>query len=248
MQLRSGIWLTRILRHLPLLRLLPKTVTVTLIQGRLRGMRWIVGAGVHAFWMGRYEVEQQRRFEQTVTAGHVVFDVGAHAGFYTLLASALVGDSGRVIAFEPLPCNLRYLRKHLVLNHLTNVQVMEAAVSDVSGESFFEVGSSTTTGRLAPEGPFQVRTVSLDDLARQGAVPVPDVVKIDIEGGETRALAGARALLAEHHPTLFLSTHGSEPHRACCTLLEAAGYCVEDMTARTGGSPEEPDGLFACRA
>ena len=107
-------WLGRVLRF-PL-RLLPPETIVPILQGRLRGKRWIVGSGNHGCWLGSYEYEKRRAFEQTISAGNIVFDVGAHVGFYTLLASTLVGPTGRVVAFEPAPRNLRYLKEHLRLN------------------------------------------------------------------------------------------------------------------------------------
>ena len=72
-----------------------------------------------------------------------VFDIGAHAGYYTLIASKLVGGSGHVVAFEPAPRNLRYLRRHLSLNHVSNVTVLEVAVSDRAGVGRFDVGAES---------------------------------------------------------------------------------------------------------
>ena len=65
----------------------------------------------------------------------VVFDIGANTGFYTLLASVLVGPQGRVFAFEPVPLNLRYLNEHLRLNNIKNVSVIDAAVAECAEEA-----------------------------------------------------------------------------------------------------------------
>ena len=72
-------------------------------QGRLKGKRWIVGSGASGYWRGSYEYENQLVFVRMVARGSTVFDVGAHVGFYTLLASVVVGPAGRVFAFEPVP-------------------------------------------------------------------------------------------------------------------------------------------------
>lgn len=98
------------------LRLIPPGTVLPVLQGRLRGARWIVGAGTHGCWLGSYEYGKRRLFERLVRPGQVVWDVGANAGFYTLLASRLVGSTGSVVAIEPLPRNLSYLRRHLELN------------------------------------------------------------------------------------------------------------------------------------
>jgi FkbM family methyltransferase len=96
----------------------------------------------------------------SVTADGVVYDVGAHAGFFTLLASKLVG-AGRVVAFEPLPPNAARLRVNLAANGRTNVDVMEAAASDARGEA----RSTSTSRRL--EGAFQRRRARAHDHDRR---------------------------------------------------------------------------------
>src|SRR5574341_673203 len=114
------------------LRWIPHERVVPVLQGRLRGKRWIVGASVHGCWLGSYEYDKQKRFVREIKKGDVVYDIGAHVGFYTLLASELVGPSGQVIAFEPLPRNLGYLHRHLALNSCKNVTVIEAAVGNAA--------------------------------------------------------------------------------------------------------------------
>lgn len=209
------------------LRAIPKGTTVRILGGPTRGMRWIVDSAPHACWLGVYERDWRVVFERTVTAGSTVFDLGAHVGFYTLLASVLVGPEGRVFAFEPMPANEAYLRQHLRLNHITNVTVVAAAVSDRSGLAHFEPGPSTVCGRLSANGPLEVPTVSLDDLVAAGEVPSPDFIKIDVEGAELAVLDGARRLMGETHPTLFVSTHNRDIHPKCCRVLRSLGYDVQ---------------------
>jgi FkbM family methyltransferase len=220
---RASAW-GRLLR-LPL-RWLPPDLAVWIVQGRLRGKRWIVGSSTHGCWLGSYEFDKQRWFAQTVQPGAVVFDLGGHVGYYTLLASELVGPAGRVITFEPLPRNLHYLRRHLALNKAGNVTVVEAAVSDRAGSALFDEGPSSFEGRVGAHGRLQVTTVALDELVRSGALPMPNVMKIDIEGAELDALQGARIVLSSARPTLFLSTHSSAVHQACCELLRSLGYAL----------------------
>ncbi len=237
--------LTRVLSRMPLLRFLPRGTVLTLFQGRLAGMKWIAGAGVNACWMGAYEPEQMRLFEAAVTPGGVVFDVGAHAGLYTLLAARLVGPAGRAVAFEPLPRNLAFLRRHVALNALTNVTVVPAAVCARTGVARFLPAPSSSMGRLAADGPLQVRTVALDDLISGGELPPPDVIKIDVEGAEVDVLAGADRLLHDRRPVLLISTHGRDRHEECRRALAGYGYIVTEMAARTDRVSGEPDGLLA---
>lgn len=200
-----------------------------ILQGRLRGWKWIAGSSNHGCWLGTYEFAKRRAFEAAVTAGATVFDVGAHVGFYTLLASTLAGRDGRVFAFEPEPRSLRYLREHLRLNDVTNVTIIEAAVSAATGVARFNEGPRFSTGRLSEDGGITVRTVALDELVATGQVPMPQCIKIDVEGTELDVLAGARQILTKARPTLFLATHSTTIHEHCCTFLRDLGYCLESI-------------------
>lgn len=195
-----------------------------ILQGRLKGKKWIVGAGEHGYWLGSYEINKRMAFEREIPAGAVVYDVGANAGYFSLLAAVLVGSEGRVYAFEPLPRNVEFLNKHIQLNRLDNIAVIEAAVSDRSGEAAFDLGASTAMGHLADTGEIAVRMVSLDEMLQAGELEPPDYVKVDVEGAEYDVLRGARDLLRQYHPILFLDTHQREAHRPTIALLKELGY------------------------
>ncbi|MBE0429215.1 MAG: FkbM family methyltransferase [Thermoleophilia bacterium] len=215
--------LGRILR-LPL-KLVPGSARVPILRGRLRGTKWIAGSSANnGCWLGSYEYEQRLAFEKLVPENATVYDVGAHAGFYTLLSSLLVGPRGRVIAFEPLPRNLHFLREHLRLNHVTNVEVIETALAERAGEVNFAEGVNSFNARIATDGGIRVKTAALDELVGGGRLPAPDYIKMDIEGAETLALKGAGHTLKKYHPTIFLTTHGPDIHEECVDILKEAGY------------------------
>lgn len=157
-----------------------------------------------------------------------VFDVGAHAGYYTLMFSRLVGPKGRVLSFEANPDNADSLRKHLLINGLENVEVIEAAVCDRSGEAYFETNSHRSKhgymGTLAETG-THVRTIHLDSF------PAPDLIKMDIEGAETLALTGASRILSEHKATIFLALHEGA-FEAAPAILEEHGYALDRIADR----------------
>jgi len=215
----------RLLR-LPL-KLIPKGMVLPILQGRLRGTKWIVGAGEHGYWLGSYELNKRLAFERLVEPGSVVYDIGANVGFFSLLSSVLAGPEGQVVAFEPLPRNIRYLRRHIQINHLGNVTVIEAAVSDHDGKAAFNLGPSTAMGRLASVGELNVQMVSLDTLLAEGKLAPPDVIKLDVEGAEYDALCGGRDLLDLYRPLLFLDTHGRKAHHFTLALLGELGYRLE---------------------
>jgi FkbM family methyltransferase len=223
-------WPGRLLR-LPLRWVAPR-VPRRIVGGPLAGMQWVPGSAPHGCWLGTYERDLQRIMVQTVRPGATFFDIGANAGFFTLLASKLVGVSGRVVAVEPLGRNLEFLRQHLAINSITNVDVVEAAVAEAPGHAHIESGPAPSMAHLGPHGQ-PVRVTTIDELA--ASTGHPGVIKMDIEGAESRALSGARETLRVHRPIVLLSTHGHEQDGACRSYLEQLGYSV---TARRDGAAD----------
>jgi FkbM family methyltransferase len=208
------------------LRLIPSDTEVPILQGPLLGKRWITGSSIHGCWLGSYEYAKQKAFSAAIKPGYSVYDLGANVGFYSLLASVLVGPEGSVFSFEPAPRNLKFLRRHLELNAVTNCSVWDTAVGRSEGISSFDAGPNPAMGRLASEshGTFTVRVVTLDNRVASGQLPRPNVIKCDIEGGEFDALMAAADVLVKHGPTIFLATHGRDLHRQCCRFLTDLHY------------------------
>jgi FkbM family methyltransferase len=208
------------------LRLIPCDAQMIILQGLLRGKRWIVGSSNHGCWLGSYEYSKQKAFSAAIKPGDVVYDLGANVGFYSLLASVIVGPEGHVFSFEPVPRNLTFLRKHLELNRVINCSVMEVACSYSDGTAKFDLGPNSSMGHLTgdSQNAIIVRTIALDSMITSGLISPPNVIKCDIEGGEYDALRGASEILIKHSPTIFLATHGREVHERCCTLLTELHY------------------------
>jgi FkbM family methyltransferase len=214
------------------LSLLPRDAVVPILHGKLRGRRWIVGSAIHRCWIGFYEYKKQRWISREVRPNSVFLDIGANVGFYSLLASKLVG-SGKVFAFEPAPRNVSYLRKHLALNRVTNVEVLAIAVSDRNGISSFETEETGFMCHLSSEGKITVPTATLDSLVEEGKVLPPDYVKMDIEGAELLALRGGSRTFQRFRPVLFLATHGREVETECRRLLELWGYDCRNIESKS---------------
>lgn len=221
---------------------IPPGTVVRVLQGEMRGTKWIVGSSVHGCWLGSYERDKQSAVAQRLHPGHVFYDVGANVGFYSLLASRRVRPGGIVHAFEPLPDNVSHLRRHLALNGADDVRVHAVALADVDGMARFALGDSSSEGKLRTDGGLVVQTARMDSLVHQGLEP-PDVIKMDIEGGEVAALMGARETLGTHRPVLLVATHGAEAHRCTLALLGELGYRVESLA----GGPPQSDELVATR-
>jgi len=214
------------------------------LWGPLRGRRWIAGAGIARHWLGYYEYGKQLALQRAIRPGMTVYDIGAHTGFYTLLASRATGPAGRVLAFEPVPRNLALLRRHLELNQAGNVTVHAAAVSDVAGLVSFEEAADGYAGAIAPGGAQRVRAVRLDDLFLSQEAPPADVMKVDVEGAELAVLSGAEKMIASGRPAIFLATHNLEATRRCRALLESWGYGVSALGG-PAGAIEDCDELVA---
>ena len=154
----------------------------------------------------QYELELVRRHLRG--SGDFV-DVGAHIGMYTVTASLALRDRGRVLAFEPNPAARLQLERNLSVNGCDNVIVSGRAAADAVGESFLHVPetpdpsfSSLETGRFAEGKPVPVEMTTLD--CEVDAVGLrPAMVKIDVEGGELRVLAGMTRTL-DARPVLLV--------------------------------------------
>jgi FkbM family methyltransferase len=158
----------------------------------------------------RWEQPVVDAFAATVRPGDVVYDIGAWIGPYTLLASRLVGPTGRVISFEPDPAARAQLERNVALNGAGNVRIVPIALSDRNGTARLSGGDSEAV--VGESGEAEVQTMTLPDfIAQEGP---PDVVKVDIEGGELRldvsSLARARSVFLEVHVPAF-SAAGQDP-------------------------------------
>lgn len=224
-QIPSTTLLGRIMR-LPL-RLVPPNAVITVRKGLNKGMKWVAGASTHGCWLGIYESDKQSAIRKFVSPGMHVFDIGANAGFYTLAFSRLCGAKGSVWAFEPFAANVSNLLHHVKLNGLANVTVIQAAVTDRKGLVGFRISESNAMGAVSETAEaYKVPTIHLDDFISEFAVPVPDLIKLDVEGAESMVLEGARNLLAQRKTALFVALHGEQQVRRCTEILRAAGYDI----------------------
>jgi FkbM family methyltransferase len=206
----------RVLR-LPL-RAIPDNLVVPVLGGINRGMRWITGAGTTSgCWLGSYEEDHAPALRQVVRPAMVAYDLGANAGFYTLALSRLVGASGRVFSFEPDARNAYLLRRHIDLNGLQNVTVVQAAISNSTRLVPF------SGWQVVQKSTYLVPSVSLDEFIAAGN-PAPDFVKMDIEGAEVEALEGAGSLLSKVRTNWLMATHSKELTASCKATLVQSGY------------------------
>jgi|AntDeeMetagen285_2_1112576.scaffolds.fasta_scaffold05789_2 FkbM family methyltransferase len=145
----------------------------------------------------------------------VFFDLGANHGIYTCLAGTRL-NAGSVVSFEPNPETCAELRQNVALNDLTDrVTIFQAAVADESGKADLFSDKNMTGSSLVESQKgsgtqtIQVDVVALDSLVDAESLPIPDVVKIDVEGAELQALHGMRSLLEDQCRLIYCEVHDS---------------------------------------
>jgi FkbM family methyltransferase len=218
----------------------PEAFTVVEIaSGTLRGASLELDLkSEKTIWLGMYEPELQQAIERFAPEGGIAYDIGANLGYISLALARRLGPHGKVIAFEPLPENLRRLNVNLDLNpEGRQVQVIASAVGDRTGRTTFLVHRSGGMGKLAGSkgrsaaynGELTVDTVVVDEWIQDNKLESPNLVKIDVEGGETQVLKGMERLLRSAQPVLLLELHGPEAAAESLEILLRAGYSIHDM-------------------
>jgi FkbM family methyltransferase len=221
-------------------RAAPQGLTqIQVAAGDLEGL--MLALDLHAekdYWLGTYEPDLQLAIRDLVQPGWVAYDVGANIGYISLLLARAVGPNGRVISFEALPDNLERLRTNLGLNDLgVPVQVVPGAVVDRARVVEFLVGPSGGMGKAAGSAgrevayrqKLNVEGISLDEFVFTQGNPIPQVIKMDIEGGEILALPGMARLLVEASPLILIELHGPISVKTAWDCLTQAGYRISQM-------------------
>jgi FkbM family methyltransferase len=197
--------------------------------------------------------------EHLVPGGHFI-DVGAYVGWHTLLASRLVGRSGRVTSYEPSPSNYAYLKYHVNWNARGKVRLRQAAVAESScpSQSFFLLNrgdsssNSLTFGERSVPGAQEV-SVSTTTLDQEMAdVPAAKfVLKIDVEGSELSVLMGAAEFLRRLRPVVILALHPQwlPLHHSTGRIrsfFEECGYRVNPLDGAAAGGTWGHAGDYLC--
>jgi FkbM family methyltransferase len=143
-----------------------------------------------------------------VLPGACVWDVGANVGHYTRLFSERVGSAGRVYAFEPLPVTVAKLTA--AASGLDNVSILPVALSDRTGKAAINPGDGDqlATARIEERGAVSIELQTGDNMILLGAVDLPAMVKIDVEGHEFEVLRGMRRVLCTGNlRDIFIEVH-----------------------------------------
>ena len=228
-------------------------VLVYVVSGPLAGRPMYVNLRSQKYyWLGTYEPEVQSVILREVRQDDIVYDIGAHIGFFSLLFSIIVGSQGEVHCFEPLPENVEILRRQLRTNQFEHVvTVVSSAVTSETGSVSFYVNASSFIGTVILDPQKQARrirvnAIRLDDYISGGNRP-PHLIKMDIEGGETEAVLGMLETLKTKRPRIIIEFHSDQAKSEVWKILRPLGYSCFSLRApfeRCLSPRDAPDGHF----
>jgi FkbM family methyltransferase len=220
---------------------------------------WICGLRVYAyprnetsrglFVTGQYEPNEFCFLARILRPGMVFVDVGANMGLYTLFAAQQVGQQGQVLAIEPSSRECERLLQNVRANSVSNVRLVRKAVSDSSADADLLVAADVrsghnTLGAFSYDTPLAVKetvhTERLDAIVSEEGLRRVDVIKMDVESAEVRALRGATGILERFRPLLLIEFadsalgHQGGSSAQIWDFLERQRYRLYEFDARTG--------------
>jgi len=205
------------------------------------GAKFVCHLGEHMgsqiYWRGSYSGSQLKVLASRLSPGGVFIDLGANQGEFSISAARLMGECGRVFAFEPSPVMQKRLARNIALNGFAQVSIEPFAVADEPGrlalfspigafeDGTVNAGLPTLYGRGsdAAAQTTAVTVTTLDDWQQRRGIARVDVIKMDIEGAELPALRGGLRLIQRFRPTLFIELNA--------VTSRAAGYTMQDLVA-----------------
>ena len=180
---------------------------------------------------GEFSEFEAEIFRQVVKEKDTVIEVGANIGTHTLIFSNLVGNKGKVIAFEPQRIVFQTLCANVSLNSKTNVYAFQNAVSNQNGYlhiPFIDYGKTDNFGGISLENindGEKVEKVKLDNfLTEYFDLDSIKLIKIDVEGMEKDVLEGAKETIKKFSPILYLENDRQDRSKELMEYIDSLGY------------------------
>ena len=163
-----------------------------------------------ALMLGVYEKHELKLLQEKLKPGMNVIDLGANVGLYTALAASIVGNTGKVFAFEPDKDNFIFLQKTVTKNNFSNIECNQIAISDHGGEGklyFSEdnFGDHRIFDSHDNRKSYPIQLMTLDSFVSSRNIQKVDFIKMDIQGAEGFAMKGMEGVL-KHNPQLQIFT------------------------------------------
>ncbi len=163
-----------------------------------------------------------------VRPNSVIYDIGAHIGYTTVIFAHYLKNTGQVHAFEILPSTSGLLRRTVEANGFKNVVIHNVGLGDREMTLNLPRGNTSMTkvdAELRTGEALEVcRVVPLDTYVQQNMLSAPSLIKVDIEGAEIDFLAGADQLISRYRPTMIIEFHSSRLFKKGFEILNARGY------------------------
>ncbi|MEU4349477.1 FkbM family methyltransferase [Streptomyces sp. NPDC023838] len=173
----------------------------------------------YLYMYGVWEPHMTRWLQRRLRPGDTFIDVGSNIGYYGVLASRLVGETGRVVAIEASPTFHRRILRHARLNGCGNIRTVNSAVSDRTQMLTFVLASSRNMGATSTvpyEGPaestFEIESHPLPEILAPQEIANARVIKIDVEGAEGAVVRGLAPMLGKLRPDAEITVEVT-PHR-----------------------------------
>jgi len=178
--------------------------------------------------------------------GMTCLDIGGNIGYYVLLERQLVGDKGRIIAFEPSPRNYNYLKKNIQLQNVTNISAYNFACGDIDGNATFFINKKSNGCKVIAEGIIppdpslgtlsEVPVRILDPFIEELKLGRVDFIRMDSEGYELHIFKGLKKTLEKFKPIISIELHkrqlGVDGTKEFFKLMKDLDYEVESYVPR----------------
>ena len=202
--------------------------------GPIRGRKIFLSPQISLrMWFGVDEPWIAQLSQQLLSPGDVVYDLGAHVGYTTVLFAHFLQGIGEVHAFEILPSTAEHLQKTVEANGFQNVIIHVVGLGAENAVYELPVGPTAMTSLLAKQQAGQKtepgRVVRLDDYRLEKDLPLPTLIKMDIERAEIDCLQGSLALIKECRPKMIIAFHSKDLLRQGYALLTSLHYQLHDQ-------------------
>lgn len=175
----------------------------------------------------------------------VIWDVGAHIGYQSLVFAASLGSNVKVISFEPNPNNVKWFKSNMLLNkkYSSKISLIENALSNKIENVNFNIGNknnATSSGGYIdntipplPESSYVnfkkilLKTNTIDDIIKTDNLLLPDIIKIDVEGAELKVLQGGIETIKKHRPELIIEIHNIPMMFHVYEFLKSLNYSIK---------------------
>lgn len=224
------------------------------VKGRYRLMQFVINKGLHKgvelnvrldknvrmclqpdeyvqqniFFQNYYERNETHYWKKMAANCKTVLDIGGNVGYYSLLASPLVGNDGRIYMFEPVSINIERAKKNIRLSGFTNIKCIKKAVSNQPGTIRIRIADNNNLGMSGMAESIndggqdeEVEGITLDQFAKENQLDCVDLIKVDVEGAEPLVLQGGQELLGRCSPVIMMEV--------CIDTLIRLSFGLEDV-------------------